>query len=221
MNFFIDFDNTLYDTRALTNKMLEELAIYISQVKGIKNEKIFQELKEKFNPDDIYNFLILCGYFSKKYNINYDKLQSIVERVFADGHLFVYDDVDKTLEKMKKEKHKLFILTKIGKKHEEANLYCQKLKIGGSKIKKYFNREPIITSKSKGELNLNYKDGVFIDDNPSDIKSLCEAGAERVVRIRRTSAKYSDKDLTISGVKEYSTLEEFFSSYSDCGKDKG
>ena len=65
MNFFIDFDHTLYNTPLLTQDMLKALASYISASSGQDYNYIFETLKEKFkrgtnNIYDIYNDWIFC-----------------------------------------------------------------------------------------------------------------------------------------------------------------
>ena len=48
MNFFIDFDHTLYNTPLLTRDMLSSLALYISKISAKDYNKILENLKEKF-----------------------------------------------------------------------------------------------------------------------------------------------------------------------------
>jgi hypothetical protein len=44
-------------------------------------------------------------------------------------------------------------------------------KIGCAKISKYFN-ELIITQKYKFDIEIDYKNSIFLDDNPRDLKGL-------------------------------------------------
>ena len=48
MNFFIDFDHTLYNTPLLTEDMLKALASYISKESNKDYNNIFENLKDKF-----------------------------------------------------------------------------------------------------------------------------------------------------------------------------
>ena len=55
MNFFIDFDHTLYNVGNLSKDMLDALAQYISKKTEKKQEEILERLKEKFNRNGIYD----------------------------------------------------------------------------------------------------------------------------------------------------------------------
>ena len=205
MNFYIDFDNTLYNTKALTADMLEKLAIYISKTQNVNKEKLLEELKSKFNRKNIYNIFELCVFFENQYDIQNNQLQLMIKEILEDGNKYVYSDVIEFLEKLKNENYELFILTKAEGKD---NIEYQKIKIEGSKIKQYFSGNPIITIKPKGELDLDYENGIFIDDNPKELKSLYSAKAKRVIRIKRPNAKYSNEELNISGIEEYTKLSD-------------
>ena len=59
MNFFIDFDHTLYNTPLLTEDMLKALALYMSQTLAKDLDDIYKMLKNRFkrgtnNIYDIY-----------------------------------------------------------------------------------------------------------------------------------------------------------------------
>ena len=205
MNFYIDFDNTLYNTKALTADMLEKLAIYISKTQNVNKEKLLEELKSKFNRKNIYNIFELCIFFENQYDMQNNQLQLMIKEILEDGNKYVYSDVIEFLEKLKNENYELFILTKAEGKD---NIEYQKIKIEGSKIKQYFSGNPIITIKPKGELDLDYENGIFIDDNPKELKSLYSAKAKRVIRIKRPNAKYSNEELNISGIEEYTKLSD-------------
>ena len=205
MNFYIDFDNTLYNTKALTFDMLENLALYISKTQNVNKEDLLKELKSKFNRENIYNIFELCKYFENKYNMQNSQLQLVIIKTLENGSRYVYSDVDQFLEKLKGEDCNLFILTKAD---GEDNIEYQKMKIEGSEIKKYFSSDPIIITKPKGELELDYKNGIFIDDNPKELKSLYDAGAKRIIRIKRPNAKYSNEELNISEIEEYTELSD-------------
>ena len=213
MNFYIDFDNTLYNTKALTIDMLSSLAKYISEAKGENEEKILSHLKSKFNRKNIYNIFSLCEYFEVKYNMDVNELQLIIKQILENGDKYVYEDVPEFLECLKKD-NKLTILTAAAGKD---NIDYQELKVCGSGITKYFNNI-MITAESKDELNLNYSNGIFIDDNPNDLMKLYNAGAKTVIRIRRPEAKYSEHELGNlynSYIQEYNSLSEIECKYKN------
>ena len=67
---------------------------------------------------------------------------------------------------------------------------------------KYFD-DIIITDKSKLNLeNVDYENGVFIENNPYQIDDLYNANSKNVIRIRRNGDKYFYID-TKNSIKEY------------------
>ena len=81
MNYYIDFDSTLYDTSRLSNDMLNALALEICKYVNSDTEKMMDELKLMFNRDHIYNIYKLAKYFASKYNIEENIMISSVEKV--------------------------------------------------------------------------------------------------------------------------------------------
>ena len=75
----------------------------------------------------------------------------------------------------------------------------QNRKIKGSKLCKYF-QDIIITDVDKSQLDINYKDNLFIDNNPKELIKFQNRGG-KVIRIRRIEDKYSVIDL--DNVLEY------------------
>ncbi len=59
MNYYIDFDNTLYETAKLTSKMLTNVANVMSLKTGIENESIFEYFKNNFDSsnDNIFTYV--------------------------------------------------------------------------------------------------------------------------------------------------------------------
>ena len=82
MNYYIDFDNTLFNTQKLTKSMLENLAnSIVSENNSLKFEEVLSEEKNIFNSNNIYNIFELCEFFGNKYNINSDILISNINSV--------------------------------------------------------------------------------------------------------------------------------------------
>lgn len=200
-NWYIDFDSTLYDTTRLTADMLETIAIHIDET---RKEEILQELKSLFNRDNIYNIFELCDFFENKYSLPSKTLSNPVKMLLADGAKYLYEDSEEFLKTLQSKGHKIFMLTSASYK---PNMEYQQAKILGSGLTNYFEAL-IITAIHKDELHLDYENGIFVDDNPSDLKRLYEANAKKVIRIKRKNNKYSDKPLNISDVEEYNLLSE-------------
>ena len=86
----------------------------------------------------------------------------------------------------------------------------QVLKIKGSGLIKYFDAL-YITSKPKYELDINYENGIFIDDRAKDLLGLYSKNAKKVIRLRRKGNKYSIEDIGNAEIEEYSSFGEILS----------
>ena len=138
--------------------------------------------------DDLGQYLI------KNYDIS-TNLKEEVENLYSNR--FVYDDVIVSLEKLK-DWYELIILT-------YGNINYQVKKINGSNLGKYFT-DIIITPKNKSLLDeVDYKNSIFIDNNPKEVKRFVLVNSKEVIRIRRESDKYSVKDSEVE-VLEYTSF---------------
>jgi len=189
---YIDFDETLFDTNRFYKDFLDICLEY-----GIEKETVNLAKDELFNEKSLFNMEIIVNYLTNRYNLS-NKFLEDVNQLFSSK--YVYDDVIPCLEKLKSY-YELIILS-------YGNYKYQISKINGSDLKKYFNNI-IITDKNKSTLdNVDYKNSIFIDNNPEEIKRFLEVGSKKVIRIRRDSDKYSKKELDVEvNVLEY---ENFF-----------
>ena len=204
MNYYIDFDNTLYNTPMLTEKMLKCIAssIYVGNPTLYNKEQIYTECKSMFNRENIYNIYELAEYFSKKYSFNVDIMLKILNDTILNSSELVYEDSIVFLEKLKKHGHKIYLLS-----YCNESLKYQSLKIAGSNLDMFFDAL-FIVSKPKYELDINYSNGIFIDDNPSDLEGLYSKNPLKVIRLRRKENKYSIKELNNCNIEEYSDFNE-------------
>ena len=102
---------------------------------------------------------------------------------------------------LKSKGHKLYTITWGEKEYQE-----EKLKI--SKIYDYFD-EIIYAETLKYELdNVDYENGIFIDDSVRDLEGLYERNAKQLYRIKRKNGKNSNKELNIKGILEFNSLKE-------------
>lgn len=200
MNFYIDFDHTLYNTPLLTNNLLNAISNFVSLECDLENTIIYNECKEKFNRKNIYNIYELANFFCKKYSLDYNTLRNKLDIVIANCQDFIFDDSVSFLKKLKQNNHTLYMLS-----YCEYGLEFQTAKIAGSKLTDFFD-SIIVTSKHKFKLDINYSEGIFIDDKPSDLLGLLNNGAKKVIRIRRENDTYSNQELDSEKIKEYSTL---------------
>lgn len=202
MNYYIDFDNTLYNTPLLIEKMLQSIAKSITNQKKLNKETLLSECKSMFNREHIYNIYELAKYFSNKYNLELLPIIDNLNNVILNGKDFVFKDTIPFLEKLKQANHNLYLLT-----YCKESLQFQSAKISGSQISDLFDAL-YITSYPKYNLDIDYSNGIFIDDNPVDLLGLYSKNPKEVIRLRRKNNKYSLKNIDDINIKEYSNLGE-------------
>ena len=204
MNYYLDFDNTLYETSRLSNDMLKGLAYEISKKTSISENDIFDELKSMFNRENIYNIYKLAKYFAKKYNIEESVLIDKVEGIILDGKKYVYNDVISFLKELKEKNNIINVLTYVAKE----DLSYQLTKIKGSGLSEYFDNI-IISSSLKFNLDLKYEEGIFFDDNPRDLLGLASKNPKILVRVRRDENKHNKQALDIENLIECKSLKDY------------
>lgn len=197
MNYFIDFDNTLYETSRLVDLIFERISILISE----KNKISYTELKENYNSS--MNIFAYSIEIANKFNVDSEIIIEEIKKIIDNGKNLVFDDAEKFLQKLKDKKHNIYLLTYI----KDVNREYQMEKIIGSGLSKYFNTI-MITSNNKYELDINYKEGIFIDDNPKEIEGLYKQKPIKVIRMRREKNKYSKIDMNNDDIEEYLTFED-------------
>lgn len=209
--FFIDFDDTLFDT-----DRLKKYLVRIFEKNGV-NKQEFQ---------DSYN--ILRNEKDLKYNpyrqidliniddINRENLLNDLNLLFEDSHDLVFSDSIDFLNNIKKMGGKL-VLISFG---DES---FQNIKIDSSGLTKYFD-EIIITNKAKIDLiisrdDLDFYDEIFLlDDHPIFIDEALKAVNNKtiplykkinIIRINRGGRKYSNIETSFIH-EEYSNLRDVF-----------
>lgn len=202
MNYYLDFDNTLYETAKLTVLMLDAIANTISKSTGEEACTLKKEAVENFNStiDNIFSF---AENMSKKHGVDSQKVLDKVNEVIDNGNIIVFEDAIRFLKRLKENGHKAFILTYVAKGNEEY----QMKKLLGSGLMQYFDGI-IITSEYKFLLDLKYENGIFIDDDPRDLNGLFEKNAIKVIRIRKPNNKRSKIDINNSQIKEYESFDD-------------
>lgn len=200
MDYYIDFDNTLYNTPLLTNKMLSTLVESACSQKKLDATELKNQCKLMFNREHIYNIYELVSYFSEKYELDKSNIIKAIDNEILNGKNFVYDDSISFLKKLQKGNN-LFLLS-----YSNDNLNYQTEKILGSGLAPYFDGL-LITSKPKYELDINYSNGIFIDDNPKDLLGLYSKNPKKIIRLKRLNNKYSKIELDVK-ITEYNKLTD-------------
>lgn len=201
MNYYIDFDNTLYETAKLTGLMIKAIGEKIGELSGGNVENITQDAKDNFNSttDNIYTH---SEKMAEKYNVDSKEVLQAVKDVIANGHELVFEDAERFLIKLKEKGHKLFLLTFLPKTNQEYQMQ----KVYGSGIAKYFDGL-IMTTVYKFELDINYENGIFIDDDPRDLNGLYSKNPIKVIRIRKENNKRSKIDIDNKDIEEFESFD--------------
>lgn len=193
MNFYLDFDYTLFNTYEFRNELYKILESNNCSRDNLKltieegNHKLIN-IRERFKE------------LSKKKSISIEKFLKPLEELYNNCEKYIYDDVIEFLKYLKQQNHKIYVLTWGEKEY-------QKEKVEASKIEKYVD-EVIYTEKLKYNLDIQYKEGIFIDDSIRDLKGLYSKKAKYVFRIKRVNGKNSHKELNIKEIKEFTSLQE-------------
>lgn len=202
MNYYIDFDNTLYETAKLTQKLVSAIADTISSNKNLEYNVILENIKAQFNStiDNIFSF---AKKMAQNYEVDEKNVINIINEVINNAKDLVFPDAKRFIENKKQNGDRLIILTYIVNGNQEYQLQ----KIMGSGLANYFD-QIIITSKYKFLLDLNYKDGIFIDDDPRDLKGLYEKNPIKVIRIRKENNKRSKIDIDNKNIEEFESFDD-------------
>ena len=187
---YFDFDGTLYDSDNFMKQFLN-----LCQKYKISEEKVHILEKEIFTETKLFNLDELVIHLKKRYSLP-EEFQEEVEKLYSEKN--IYSDVCLALSKIKEsKKYDIVILT-------YGNIKYQQKKISNCDILDYI-KEVIITEKKKNTINnIDYENSIFIDNHPEQIKVL-KTRTNNVIRIRRTTDKYSNINTEIE-VKEYNDL---------------
>lgn len=210
MNYYIDFDSTLYNTPLLRKQLLNSITSSITiQRSTIDSVKLFGELDKMFNRQNIYDVFDLAKVFAKKHSVDLDVINQDLNLLLSDTSELLFDDSIDFLKKIKKvSENKLHILS-----FSAGNIRFQTAKIAGSGLAELFDTI-IITATPKYKLDIDYTSGVFVDDNPEDLLGLYKQKPTKIIRIRRKeNEKYSSKDLNLPEIAEYPNLKSIPSSF--------
>lgn len=182
MNYYIDFDNTIFDTVSFHHDFLKILL----------NNGIEEEYIKKFYKDNGLNPINLVN------SLNNEKINKEVDNLFKKAKNYLYKDA---LSFLKNKGNKQYILYSYG------YLDYQNKKIENANIKDYFD-EVIITDTDKTKLDLDYQNGIFIDDNTKVIKELLKKNVNKVYRVKRSNNIHSEEILNDSRIIEIYNMKE-------------
>ena len=178
MNFYIDFDHTLYNTAELIEDLINVIAKYIlengdfeqfsihfkeifpnlEQIIIEKNlESITNVLRDNFKrPEETYlkidyNIYALSKTFCNLFSCNNDDIKKKIDSIIENGNKYLFSDSIRFLKSLKKQGFNVYILS-----HEKNDLNFQNLKICGSGLfSEEFINGIILSKISKAFLDEN------------------------------------------------------------------
>lgn len=199
MNIYLDFDRTLYNTDKVYNDML----VILQKYKITK--KIIKKYKELFFQEPfLYNLFKIISYICNEEEL-LNQILNELNDILNDWKKYLYDDVFDFLKSLKEKGYIINILTYGDLDFQIAKLHCISLNDYIDNI--------IVTNKYKYNININYENSIFIDDNPRDIQGLYENKAKKVIRIRRPKTKYFHEKIQLSNIECYGSLKEIELKY--------
>lgn len=186
--FYIDFDGTLFDK----DKMGTTLNDYLSEcTKKLTKENSADVLLKiiSYRTVDNLNYYQICEKLETEYKLAKENLKTKLDEFLLDDKKFLFGDSISFLQKLQEQKFEVNLLTYSSKNNKDY----QMKKIIGSGLLNFID-SVIICTKPKGELGIDYENGVFIDDNPKQLLSLFKAGVKntQIYRIIREGTKYSN-----------------------------
>ena len=191
MNVYIDFDRTLFNC----DQFLEDFYALTNQYQIPKD--IFKECQIQckirgFNPHIILKEVFLKHSFD-------EMIYQDIDMLLKHSKDYLYSDTVVFLEYLKNKGYKIIILTK-------GNSEYQKEKITNSQIDDYY-QDLIVTMEHKGNLDIDYSNSIFIDDNPKEILNILKQKPKMIIRIQRDNSKYSKTPLK-EDIKTVKSLQE-------------
>lgn len=195
MNYYIDFDYTLFDTHAFREELYK-----ILEKNGLDKTYLAMTPELKTNGQKLLNIKELFKSLATIKNIPVENFLNPLEELYSKCNELVYDDSIDFLKYLKTKGHKIYILS-WGEK------VFQKEKIFASKLNEYID-DVIYAEQLKYTLYINYEDGIFIDDSVRDLEGLYNQKAKKVFRIKRPNGKNSNKELNIKEILEFNSLKE-------------
>ena len=202
---YIDLDSTLYNTEIIKQNMNHIIADAVCErVSNQDKNIVIGEIKEA-KASGVKSVIGLCKFFEGKYSLEKDFIRKKFEDFLSKGEELLYFDSIDFLKRLSQKGFEVNILTYTSQEDYDY----QMLKVMGAKISGFVDNIFMCTKK-KGELGLDYANAYFVDDNPKELVSLFNAGVspDRLLRIKRDGAGYSDVIISEFEAKEYTNLKD-------------
>jgi len=158
MEYYLDFDYTLFDTHAFREELYK-----ILEKNGFDKTYLTLTPELKENGQKLLNIKELFKSLSKLRNIPINNFLEPLEELYSRGSEFLYDDTVEFLKYLKSKNNNVYILTWGEKEYQDE-------KIKASKLYEYIDKV-IFAEDLKYTLDINYENGIFIDDSALDNKT--------------------------------------------------
>lgn len=199
---YIDFDSTLFDTGKLKAALNGLIAENLHETKIISLSDALEKILHLRKVEKL-GYYQICERLEIEFGLEKSSLTKQIDDFLVHCSHLVYDDSVEFLKTL--QDYQVNILTFSPKRDTEF----QMRKMLGSGLLDFADNI-IICSKPKGELKLDYENAIFVDDNPSQLSSLINAGVSenRLFRVKRDGAKYSNLEIVDFSPTEISSLKE-------------
>lgn len=195
MKYYIDLDHTMLNTMQFHKDRYQLLEDYgVSKQEQQEMEKYIEQVEKK-----LINLDYLCIKLCEKYKLPKEEILKKLHKIIDNCYIYLYEDTIEFLKYLKSKGNEVCTLTWGDKELQEQ-------KVDGARIRKYMD-EVIATEELKYQIDIDYENGVFIDDNPRDLEGLYANNPKQVIRIKREGAKYSEKPINVN-IKEYKDFRE-------------
>lgn len=191
MNFYLDFDYTLFDTYVFRQDLYK-----ILKKNGLSKD--YLRLTNEAEEHNLLNIRNVFNHLSQKENIPLDQFINPLEKLYKKGYKYLYGDTIDFIKDLKNNGHTVYILT-------WGNKEYQKEKVESSGVEKFVDGV-ICTEELKYTLDIDYENGAFVDDSIRDLEGLYAKKAKYVFRLKRKNGKNSKAELGIDEIFEFNSL---------------
>lgn len=193
MNIFLDFDDTVFNTRSFRDDLKKVFVLC-----GVSEEdfhKSYQEVKEKNAQNDIimtYDFDRHLQYLEERYDINPQCLVDHVDELVSRSREYIFSDVLDFLLWAKAQEANVFLIS-------YGTSSFQEKKVIHSRIETLFSQS-VVGDENKGEVvsrlleKLPQESSFFVDDRVLYNREVKKKNPQvKTILLKRPEARYNDE----------------------------
>ena len=187
MKIYVEFDRTIFDC----DRFIEDFFDLLQKYNISRDE--FNKYQDQFKNINPY---IILDSMAKEKDINKD-VYNAIDKLVKKSSDYLFYDTEPFLKYLRSKNYQVIILTK-------GDYDFQRAKVINSHIDSYYD-DIIVTSNHKGELDIDYTNGIFIDDREEEIRSILLNNPKRVISIQR-------KGITNQDIEAVTSLNELINN---------